>query len=310
MSLAISDLHASQRNAFLGLLQEVYGQAMSEAQYDWFFERNPAGRAIGSVAYDSEGVVGVVAMSPARALVARRDQLVMFAVHGATHPRSRGQGVFSTLELRNEKLAGEGGAAVALGFTNALAGPILVGKLGWRDLYRMRLWVRLLHPLSALRRRPVGGLPPPRARPLERFTAAQTAAWKGVHARWESALVRDPAYLNWRYVDAPQEYRVFASANGYAVVGYAVKKGFSAGVICDLVGPSGEQRALLRRCLSEARGTADLAVGVPGPGQRAAYLSVGFVPSPQTIRVIGKPLSEGASLPKRWHFSLGDTDIF
>jgi GNAT superfamily N-acetyltransferase len=317
MSVAVSDFHAAQRAEFLGLMRDVYGEAMSEAEFDWFFERNPAGGRIVSVADDGEGVAGVLAMSPSRAVVEGEEQLVAFAVHAVTHPRSRGKGIFSTLELRNEELAAQAGATLALGFTNPMAGPILVGKLGWRDLYRLRLWVRMLRPLRALRRRPdlvaqshKVGLPPGRGGALERFTEAQERAWRAVLPRWGNCLVRDAAYLNWRYLDAPADYRAFASPNGYAVLGHAVQKGLSAAVVCDLVGSPREARSLLRRCLREARGGVDVVVGVPAPGQHAAWLSLGFVPSPQTIRVIGKPLSESARLTERWHFSPGDTDIF
>ena len=89
-----------------------------------------------------------------------------------------------------------------------------------------------------------------------------------------------------------------------------MQKGFSSAVVCDLVGQPRELVALLRRCLREARGGADVAIGVPAPGQRAAYAALGFVPTPMTIRVIGKPLRPGAELPRRWHFALGDTDFF
>lgn len=89
-----------------------------------------------------------------------------------------------------------------------------------------------------------------------------------------------------------------------------MQKGVSAAVICDLVAPARQARALLRRCLREARGGADIAIGVPAPGQRRAFLLSGFVPTPITIRVIGKPLGSDARLPDRWHFAPGDTDIF
>lgn len=308
--LTLSDLESDRRDAFLGLMREVYGEAMSEADFDWYFERNPVGGRILSAAEEDGRVLGVLAMSLGRAVVDGDEQLVAFAVHAVTHPDSRGKGVFSGLELRNEERATEEGARLALGFTNPMAGPILVGKLGWRDLYRMRLWARVLRPLRALRRRGGGGLAASRGRALERFGAEQERAWRGVASGWGNCLVRDAAYLNWRYVDAPKDYRAFASANGYAVVGHAVQKGFSSAVVCDLVGPPREQPRLLRRCLREARGGADVAIGVPAPGQRAAFVALGFVPTPMTIRVIGKPLVPDAPLPARWHFAPGDTDFF
>ena len=308
--MKLSDLGSERHDEFLGLMREVYGDAMSEEEFDWFFERNPAGERVLSAAEEDGRVLGVLAMSFARAVVDGAEQPVAFAVHAVTHPASRGKGVFSRLELRNEERAAAAGASIALGFTNPLAGPILVGKLGWRDLYRMRLWARVLRPLRALRRRGGGGLPPARGGTLERFGPAEEDAWRSVRGAWGNCLVRDAAYLNWRYADAPNDYRAFASPRGYAVVGHAVQKGFSSAVVLDLVGPPREQIALLRRCLREARGGADVAIGVPPPGQRAAFAALGFVPTPMTIRVIGKPLVDGAALPERWHFSPGDTDFF
>lgn len=307
---AFFDLPSERRAEFIELMREIYGSAMSEDEFDWFFDRNPAGGRLLSAAEDEGQLTGVLAMSFARAVVDGREELVAFAVHAVTHPRARGRGIFSGLELHNEELAARAGASLALGFTNPMAGPILVGKLGWRDLYWMRLWGRVLRPLRALRRRSGGGLPPTRGGTLARFGAAQEEAWRGELHRWGNCLVRDASHLNWRYADTPKDYRCFASENGYAVVGHAVQKGMSAAVICDLVGPVRETRRLLRRCLREARGGADVAIGVPAPGQRGTFLSCGFVPSPIKIRVIGKPLRAGAKVPERWHFTPGDTDIF
>jgi hypothetical protein len=69
---------------------------------------------------------------------------------------------------------------------------------------------------------------------------------------------------------------------------------------------------LLRRCVAEARGGADAVIALPGPNVRA-FAATGFVPTPQTMRLMGKPLREGARLPRDgrdWYFSLGDCDIF
>jgi hypothetical protein len=59
---------------------------------------------------------------------------------------------------------------------------------------------------------------------------------------------------------------------------------------------------------------ADVAVALVNPGEERAYLSAGFVPTPRTIRFIGKRLTPTApELPKErraWRFSLGDLDFF
>ena len=308
MTVAVSDLASARRAEFLELMRDVYGHAMSEEEFDWFFDRNPAGPRVLSAAEHDGRLAGVLAMTLARAVVEAQEETVAFSVHAVTSPAARGKGVFSTLELRNEERAAAAGASIALGFTNPMAGPILVGKLGWRDLYRMRLWARVLHPVRALRRRGRGGLATGGAGMLTRFTDEHEAAWRHVQPAWGNCLVRSADYLNWRYVAAPKDYRAFTLGGAYAVVGHATLKGVSTGVVCDLVGPPAVQRRLLRRCVREAS-AADVVVGVPAPDQRRAWLATGFVPTPQTIRVIGKPLTAGAEPPTAWHFSLGDTDF-
>jgi hypothetical protein len=220
--------------------------------------------------------------------------LAAFAVHAVTTPAARGRGVFSTLELGNEQEAAAAGATWALGFTNPLAGPILVGKLGWEDVTSLRIWARP----KRLRRRGTGSL---RGLPgVEAFS--ESVAYDGHH------LVRDPEYLNWRYAGSPRPYVRIDHDDGWAVVTHAVWHGFSSLVICEATGGA----AVLRHAARAA--DADLAVALVNPGEERRYLAAGFVPTPRTIRFIGKRLTADApDLPKRrdaWSFTLGDLDFF
>src|SRR5947208_10088018 len=132
-------VEAAGRDEFGALMQETYGSAMSADEFDWWFDRNPAGPRILNAAHDDDGTaLGVLSMYLAR----MGNGLQAFAVHAVTTPAARGRGVFSTLELHNEQEAAAAGAQWALGFTNPMAGPILVGKLGWEDVTSLRIWVR------------------------------------------------------------------------------------------------------------------------------------------------------------------------
>jgi hypothetical protein len=267
---------------------------MSPAEFDWWFDRNPAGPRILETARDEDGTpLGALSMYFAR----MSQGLAAFAVHAVTTPAARGRGVFSTLELHNERLAAEAGASWALGFTNPMAGPILVGKLGWEDVTSLRIWVRP----KRLRRRGEGRL---RERGIERFEARHEVRFPAHH------ILRDANYLNWRYAESPREYVRFEDRGGWAVVTYAPWRGFGAAIVCDAVG--GAKARLLRRCVRAV--DADIAVAMPNPGEERAYLAAGFVPSPRAIRFIGKRLTEDApELPKErraWRFSLGDLDFF
>jgi hypothetical protein len=258
-------------------MQETYGSAMTPAEFDWWFDRNPAGSRILNGAYDG-AALGALSMHFAR----MDNGLNSFAVHAVTTPAARGRGVFSTLELHNEQEAAAAGAQWALGFTNPMAGPILVGKLGWEDVTALRIWVRpkSLRKSGDVRRTPIDA----RARDLP-----------GHH------IVRDETYLRWRYADSPRAY----AQSGDAVVTFANWHGFPSAVVC-------EHGRGLERALRHVQ--AQLAVAMVNPGEERGFLAHGFVPTPRTIRFIGKRLTDDApELPKRrdaWHFTLGDLDFF
>jgi GNAT superfamily N-acetyltransferase len=285
----------AQRDEFLALMQETYGDAMSPAEFDWWFDRNPAGPRIFNEAHDDDGItLGALAMSCFR----MSQGLAAYAVHAVTTPAARGRGVFSTLELHNEQEAARGGAAWALGFTNPMAGPILVGKLGWEDVTSLCIWVRpkRLRKTGRGRLRVDSGVAP--------FEEGHEVSFGSHH------IVRDAAYLNWRYVDSPRPYVRIDGDGGWAVVTHAVWHGYSSAVVCDAVGRG--RTGLLRRCVQSV--DADLAVAIVNPGEERTYLAAGFVPTPRTIRFIGKRLADDApALPKdraAWRFSLGDLDFF
>jgi hypothetical protein len=285
----------AQRDEFLALLQETYGSAMTPAEFDWWFDRNPAGARILNGARDEDGTaLGVLAMSSFR----MSRGLAAFAVHAVTTPAARGRGVFSTLELHNENEAASAGAGWALGFTNPMAGPILVGRLGWEDITSLRIWVRP----KRLRKTAQGGL---RANGgVARFEERDAVSFAEQH------IARDAEYLNWRYADSPRPYARFDVEGGWAVVTHAVWHGYSSAVVCDVIGEG--KTGLLRRCIAAV--DADIAVAMVNPGEERAYIAAGFFPTPRTIRFIGKRLGEDAPpLPKErkaWRFSLGDLDFF
>ena len=284
----------ADRADFLALMRETYGRAISPAEFDWWFDRNPIGPRILTEARDDNGQpLGVLGMSFLRT----SRGLASFSLHAVTAPLARGRGVFSALELHNEELAAAAGATWALGFTNPLAGPILVGKLGWEDVTSLRVWA---HP-KRLRRTGAGRL---LVEPSVQPFAGEAPSLPGHH------VIRDSTYLDWRYVDSPRPYVRFGGADGWAVVTHAVWHGMSCAVVCDAVGRA--KGRLLRECVLAV--DADVAVAMVNPGEERTYLTAGFVPTWRTIRFIGKRLSEDApELPKRrrdWYLTFGDVDFF
>ncbi len=324
------------RASLVALLARVGTTQLTDEEFSWWFDRNPAGEGIVSLAVDEGEVVGIAAMSFFRTQLDGTETRLAIPVNVATDARYRGQGVFSTLQAENEEAAAASGSPLTVTFPNAKSYPIFIRRLGWIDLPRLRLWARPLRAAGVVRyalgragehggmrepdsaSRVVHGL---EVRPVERFgpdldeLGARAAAGYGNH------FSRDAAYFNWRYLDSPRDYRCFGAYRGdelagVAVVGHTFKHGVSAGFLADLVAAPedrGAIRALVSRAVAEVRGGADALVLLPPPSQRSALVRAGFAPTNKKLRFIGKPLHDDARIDERaqaWHFTLGDFDFF
>ena len=315
----------ADREQLFALMRSVGRSNIDDAEFDWWFERNPSSPRLISLAHADGRVVGIAAMSFFRTLVEGREELTAVPVHVATEAPFRRQGVFSALELRNEKEAAAAGAPLTFTFPNAASHRIFVQDLGWRDLPGRRVWAR---PFSAGavvryalgRESNRGGLRAPSSDaragvvPLDRFGSDAGGLWRSSATR--NQFVRDETFLNWRYVDSPRDYRRFGSyrgteLRGFAVVGHTVKHGVSSGFLADLVAPDETERvALLRRCAEELAPGTDALIALVPRGQRRSFLRAGFLPTHKRIRFVGKSL-DGRPLPgTNWHFTLGDFDFF
>jgi GNAT superfamily N-acetyltransferase len=300
MSIETVAYEPARRADVFDLLSRVRGYATDEREFDWWFEGNPVGPRTIVLADEDGTLAGVLGASFYRTMVEGRETIAALPLWAVTDEAFRGRGIFQRLNAEVERVAREAGARLELGFTNKLAGPIYIAKLGWVDVHRLRIWAR---PLLPLRRSVAAGGAP-------RFEQRHEDVYRAVAPTWASHFVRDTDYLNWRYGASPREYTLLDSRNGYAVVGRKRIRGVRVAYVADLVAPTRRETVwLLRRCARAAAARVLLAL-VP-PGQRSAFASFGFVPTPMTIRLIGHELQ--GRLPvgaDAWHFTLGDTDFF
>jgi GNAT superfamily N-acetyltransferase len=290
-SFELAAYEPAQRDEYLRLLHDAWGDdALTGAEFDWWFARNPSGSLM-SVARDNGRVVGVAGHSLYRMVLGGEERVASFSVHATTDPVARGRGIFVSLERKHEQEAQERGVAVVLAFASAPTAPLFLGPLGWTEIAKLRIWVRPL---------PLGGEP---GSSVEQFAEAADAA-----VAWPNHIVRDASYLNWRYVDSPRDYAAYRTDGGYAVVGHKRHRGSEIALVADLVGPV---RRLLRACIAAVHPGVRLLFAVPGPAEAPAYLACGFVPTPRSLHFMGKALAGRLDVePRAWRFTLGDTDFF
>ena len=326
------------RASLVELLARVGTTQLTDDEFTWWFDQNPAGEGIVSLAVDEGEVVGVAAMSFFRMRLDGTETRLAIPVNVATDARYRGQGVFSTLQQENEEAAAASGSPLTVTFPNAKSYPIFVQRLGWIDLPRLRLWARPLRASGVVRYAlgragEHGGMREPDlvarrshgfdVRPVERFGSEMDELGEHAAAGYGNHFSRDAAYFNWRYLDSPRDYRCFAAYRrgdlaGVVVVGHTFKHGVSAGFLADLVVSTEDGaavRALVSRAVAEVKGGADAVVLLPpqSSAHRRALVRAGFAPTNTKLRFIGKPLHDSARIDARstaWHFTLGDFDFF
>ena len=287
--MRIVEYGPDRRSDVADLMQRVWGRRPAEAELEWSYERNPVRAASVLIAEEDDQVVGTVAVGFLRMSIGGEEVEVGMPVGLATDPAYQGRGVFSRLELANEERVRELGIGLLLIVPNAASTPVLAGRLGWRELPSLRVWARVRVLRARPRARQADGLPPLVTPPHEQRAA-------GDH------VLRDSAWLNWRFADAPRPYVLLDGRDGYAVAGNRGRLGVVAAV-----SPDRGRGDLLGEVTAAAPGR--LLIAAPPPGERRRYALAGYVPTPRTFTVLGKSLHPSQRLPARPHFELGDLDF-
>jgi GNAT superfamily N-acetyltransferase len=276
----IVEYDASRRADVADLMGLVWGTRPGDGELEWFYERNPVRPASVLLGEEDGKVVATVAISFQRMAIGGEEVEVGVPLRVATDPAYRGRGIFGKLQAANEERVRELGVRLLLTVPNAASAPVFLERLGWAALPWVRVWARL----KVLPAR-TG------ARRVDRFEPQVTtrhSPGSGEH------VLRDAAWLNWRFGDSPRDYALL-EADGYAVVGRRGRLAVVAALAGDLLGDA-----------AATAGPGGI-VAAPPPWERRRYALAGYVPTPRTFTVLGKSL--GHAVPARPHFELGDLDF-
>lgn len=232
------------RRAVDALYRRVFGHDAAEAsrlRWEWQYTRNPnnAGQEPEIwVAREGPAIVGQYATMPVRLAVAGTEVQGSWGMDVMVAPERQRQGLGEVLFRTWDRHVG---ASLGLGLSES--SYRLFQKLRWPDVGPIPCFVK---PLTrrALRRpewpdavnRLVSALTLPvvrivgRARPLhadvrmvQRFDDSFTTLWESLAPKFDLAVRRDAAYLNWKYMSAPHvRYSIAALRRDDRNVGYAV----------------------------------------------------------------------------------------
>jgi len=292
----------------------------------WKHERNPFGESPVLVAEAGGRIVGLRAFLRWTWRAGGRDVPAVRAVDTATHPHWRGRGVFSRLtrELA-DRLAREGTAFV-FNTPNRRSRPGYL-EMGWRPAGRLPLFVRLF---------PTGVVQRPDGLPEDDATVAELLAHEGI-PDFLAALERSrddgrfhtpatPAYLRWRYAEAPGLLYGAAWATGdeaAAAIVYRLRRRWGLRELSMsevLAAPHPESIARAADLVEEVADAAAVhhavAVAAPGTPEHAALRRAGFRRVPNAgPRLFVRELSPTEALPDlrnpaSWRPSTGSFELF
>jgi GNAT superfamily N-acetyltransferase len=271
--------------ALLELMKKVSAEGEpTDAYLEWQTQRGPAGPAIGLVARDNttERLIAAAAIVPVGMKLSGKPVTAGLALHPLIDPEFEGRGIPLDLLRRLDALAADEKIAFSYAFPDDASFPVMANQGGFKEVASLSLLVRPLN-TERLAMKTTGSRvlartasiarmvwrTPPSVRQKEvpglaiddvtDFDEPFALFWPRVQHRTPLIVVRDSAYLNWRYTNVPgREYAAFAARSEGKVRALSVLRAtqlgrFSAGLIVDLVvEASGEGRAAGRLLIDHA----------------------------------------------------------
>ncbi len=324
-----------------------HGGKRSLRSFEWQYLRNPAGALYVDLAEDETtgALASVYASLPQLLRVGGRVGLALQSLDTLTAEAYRGRGLFPKLAKSLYSRAAADGASLVFGFPNGNSAPGFFSRLEWTSLDPVPFLVRPMRTSYIARRLPLGplsakvpdvALPAPAPsldagediRVLRAFDSEVDDLWWSVAGVDTVAVERNAAYLNWRFVDKPDEhYLIHGLYDGGGLQGVVVsctkeKHGGRVAYILELLyrpGRADVGRALLRtalRCAALARADLALAWCFDHSPTRAAFRSTGFFTLPERLRPIELHVGAHAFRPtelpvgnrRSWYLSYADSD--
>jgi hypothetical protein len=295
------------------------GPRRDPAVWDWLFKQNTASSQLYYYVAESDGtIVAQNATLPVRLSHVGKDLPGLLSLHSATDPAYGGRGLFTTLGVKlYAAVAAE--RPVVFGFPNPASAPIFYKKLGWVELRPFPVFIRPLGniqaPVAEWRPRlsplarladalaPAALIPARAARRLAERTGARVLAldsfgpwadelWGELRPSLGTCVVRDAAFLQWRFHASPFRYTLYGLDRGSGPVGFAALRahpGKFADLMELMVPPEDHTGAelLLARATCDAWASGSIALRAiisPRHPHRTAFLKIGFLRMPKRLR--------------------------
>lgn len=340
------------------LLKEIFRETdaqkldlLDEAFYRWQYEQTESPVVIARM---NGEVVGHYPLTTYRAVSDGTPLKAAVIQDLVTRSDMRGRGVFRRMGDRALELAEELGYDLIYAFPNHRSFPGFIAHHGYTHLMDIRLRVSPLSPSRVLETRlplkPLARFLRPfdrlclsffdtsapncdimeHSEPTDDVLASLDRLWEGAGAHIGTGVVRDGAYLGWRFFRRPGGGYTLVTARApdggalaYAVVGRGTFFGLPCGVLMDVACvPTDNGKRALRAVVSRSRRMTARGGGVLMLTLTNRYAALlfrcGFFPvphaaNPRRLRLVVRPLTDRAKGtiddPGRWYITPADWDV-
>jgi len=311
----IDPARLSNHQDVLGLLAEHMPETNVAARFTWMYEKNPHGRALTVIAYDSQTnePVGVTSVFPRRLMTNGRTFLGAMGGDAYVRPSARRRGVATAMhKALLERMKNEG--------VDVMFGPPMPNNLraleraGSRIVAHVRRYVRPAWLHTALR--PLSHLRFGRTARLEPITEGD----RHVEAIFERTVdpahviaVRDAAFFKWRFGENPAlVQRAFVVMHEHRAIGVCVLERKDKRVaIVDLIAPANDYGRALQVAIAASDASSFVVqLNEQGPFAKE-LLGAGLLPRERKpFQVLATTNHEPNIFDaSRWYYTWGDGDL-
>lgn len=319
-------------DADLDEIVELLGRALGPAPggadrrelFVWKHLENHFGRSIALVAEDDGRIVGLRAFMRWEFDGPSGPYRAVRAVDTATDPAVQRRGIFSRLTRAALEACREDGVDLVFNTPNQKSLPGYL-KMGWTQVTRWPIWLRVRRPLAlggaALRRDLSPGGPMPVAPGV--LVPAAEALGDGLALHPEAVpdrvhTRRSLPYLRWRYASGPIPYHALTADDATVILRVRSRGRLPEAVVTEVIAPDAAtaRRALSAAVRASGAGHAAAHFGPQWPA-RAGLRRAGFLHPPRagmtfTVRPVSDRTGPGGGFTNRetWSFTLGDLEVF
>lgn len=322
------------------LFQKTFHQERSLQAWDWKFKKNPKQDKPFILVFEEEGqILGHISLWLTDAYINGQVSKIGVRVDTMVDPDARGKGIYKKLNDALVKEAAADGIDYLYGFPAPKAKELFLRYTGASHLTDMPRWIYVQKPVSLLASK---FAPLQILKPFDRLyskirgtktemsdyevrevthcdEAFDRLAEKTKHTA-DGLVVRDAAYLNYRYFQHPtNSYKMFGLYKSGELYGYAVtnekKSSFTNGMLIDwLASEPSVWPLLLQQALNELQ-NADVVQSWALRHTIAAETlkTKGFVHKDSPMPLVGKDIGPKTSMMNeahRWFITPGDVDSY